>query len=80
MPFAHVIEAAQDRTLTVGQLRQLMHLLPDDSNVLVDGQNVKVATDYAGILYMDTGLGLPMPCPACGYYGCNCHEKWEEDR
>ncbi len=72
IPFAHVVEA-EGRTLTVGQLRLVMDKLPAESTVMVDGNDVKVATDYAGILYMDTGKGLPTPCQGCGFYGCDCH-------
>jgi hypothetical protein len=77
LPFAHVVEA-EGRTLTVGQLRRLLDVLPDESMILVDGADVKVATDYAGILYIDTGTGLPMPCVACGFYGCECHLPRED--
>ncbi len=79
LPTAHVIEA-DGRTLTIGQLRLLMDKLPAEAHVMVDGNDVKVATDYAGILYMDTGKGLPMPCTVCGFYGCMCHAHIEDEQ
>jgi hypothetical protein len=78
MQFAHVVEAA-GRTITVGQLRKIIAALPDESMILVDAKDVKIATDYAGILYMDTGTGLPMPCVACGHYACDCHLHTENE-
>lgn len=74
IPRAGRVVQAAARTLTVKQLALLIGdgQLADESPVLVDGRDVKIATDYAGVLYMDTGAHLPNGCPACGGYGCDC--------
>jgi hypothetical protein len=66
------VQAAEGSTLTVGQLSEMIWHLDDQGPALVDGRPIKFATPYAGVLYMDTGARLPVPCPACGAFGGNC--------
>ncbi len=66
------IQPANGKGLTVGELRQMIWHLPDDATALVDGKDIKFATPYNGVLYLDTGVNLLPPCPACGSWGCDC--------
>ncbi len=69
-------EAHDGQALTLEEFRELTDTFPRNAKLYCDGRPIVVAGRFGERVLLDTGLGIPEPCPACHVHGCDgrCRE------